>query len=290
MIIVDLDSVIWLEGFLRQQTLPMIIVSHDREFLDQVCNKIVDIESGVTVRYDGNYSKYLEQKRARLEVWRDQYEKQSKYIKEEEKWIKKAMNDPVQVHQVKSRQDALNKLKSSPEFIQPPPREKKFRFRFPPAPRSPELMVDVKNLAKGFGEGKYKVLFEGVEYQVHRGNRIGFIGPNGSGKSTMLKLLMGIEDPNKGFIDFTSNNVITNYYAQNQADELNLESTVINALQEVSPPEITLTDLRNLLGQFMFKGEDVNKKIKMLSGGEKARVALCRMMLTPANLLLLDEV
>lgn len=177
----DLDSVIWLESFLPKQNLPMVIVSHDREFLDKVCNKIVDVEDGSTVSYQGNYSKFLEQKRIRLELWREKYEKQCKYVKEEEKWIRKAKDDPNMAQQMKARQTALDKLRSSPEWVEQPPKDKKFRFRFPPAPRCGQSVLEASKLTHGYGTGKYAVLFKDVDFQVERGDRIGFIGPNGSG-------------------------------------------------------------------------------------------------------------
>lgn len=177
----DLDSVIWLEEFLQRQNIPMLVVSHDREFLDRVCTKIVDVEDGRTVSYAGNYSKYLEQRRARLAQWRDKYEKQQRFLREEEAFIRKAHGDPSLAQVAKSRQNALDKLKGSDELISAPPRDRKFRFRFPPAPRCGESIVEVQGLAHGYGDGKYKVLFEDVDFQVERGDRIGFIGPNGSG-------------------------------------------------------------------------------------------------------------
>lgn len=160
----------------------MVVVSHDREFLDRVCNKIVDVEDGVTISYSGNYSKFLEQKKNRLTQWRDRYEKQQRVIKEEEKFIKKARGDPS-LHQVgKSREAALEKLKKSEDLIQPPPRDRKFRFRFPPPPRCAETVLVAENLKHGYGSGKFGTLFEGVNVNVRRGDRIGFIGPNGAGE------------------------------------------------------------------------------------------------------------
>jgi ATP-binding cassette, subfamily F, member 3 len=284
-----IESVIWLEGFLQKVKIPMVIVSHDREFLDKVCNKIVDVEDGTTVVYTGNYSKFIISKRERLDTWRDKYEKQKRYILEEEKFIKKARGDPNMAQQAKSRESALEKFRSSEEYIAQPPREKRFRFRFPPAPRCGTSVVEVSKLCHGFGDGRYAVLFDNVDIQVDRGNRVGFVGPNGSGKSTLMRIIGGLEKPKSGIADFGSSNVFFNYFAQSQADTLDLESTVIEAVRKECPPDIDFQEIRNLLSQFMFKGDDVDKKIKVLSGGEKARVSLCKMMLTPANLLLLDE-
>lgn len=167
---------------MRKQNIPMLVVSHDREFLDKVCNKIVDVEEGVTVVYNGNYSKYLEQRRTRMSQWRDRFEKQQRLIREEEAFIRRASGDPAMAQVVKAKEGTLQKLKSGENFILPPPRSRKFRFRFPPAPRCGESVVEAVGLGHGYGEGKYNVLFENVNLQVDRGNRIGFIGPNGSGK------------------------------------------------------------------------------------------------------------
>lgn len=159
----------------------MVIVSHDREFLDRVCNKIVDVEEGVTVSYSGNYSRFLDAKKARLAVWREQYEKQTRYIKEEEKWIKKSKTIPSMAQQVTAKEMALEKFLKSEELIQPPPRDKKFRFRFPPAPRCGQNVLETSKLGHGYGTGHDSLLFDDVEIQVDRGERVGFVGPNGAG-------------------------------------------------------------------------------------------------------------
>ena len=285
----DLDSVFWLEDFLQKQNIPMVVVSHDREFLDRVCNKIIDVEEGTTVSYDGNYSKFLEQRRIRLDLWRDKYDKQRRFVQEEEKWIKKAKNDENMAQQVKAKEAQLEKLRNSEEWVEQPPKDKKFRFRFPPSPRCGQAVLEVSKLSHGYGEGKYKTLFQDVDINVDRGDRIGFIGPNGSGKSTMMRIISGEETPKAGYAEFASSNVVINYFQQNQADDLNLEKTVLETVQEVASSDVSFTETRALLGQFMFKGDDVDKRIGVLSGGEKARVALCKMMMNSANVLLLDE-
>lgn len=285
----DLDSVMWLEDFLSKQSIPMVIVSHDREFLDKACNKIVDVEEGVTVTYQGNYSKFLEQKKLRLEQWRERYEKQTRYVKEEEKYIKKVKSDPSMAQQVKAKETALQKYKESEDWVDSPPRDKKFRFRFPPAPRCGDSVIEMVGVHHGYGNSPDSALFENVNIQIDKGERVGLVGPNGVGKSTLMRLFMGVEDPKKGYSEFGSANVIPNYFEQNQADTLDLTKTIFETVREVAPPEYSQTDIRSLLGQFMFKGDDADKQLKVLSGGEKGRVALCKMMVTPANLLLLDE-
>jgi ATP-binding cassette, subfamily F, member 3 len=173
--------VLWLEKFLVQQKLPVVVVSHDREFLDRVCTKIVEVEEGSTVPYAGNYSHFLEQKRARLSQWLARYDKQSRYVKEQEMLIKEARGDPAQAHVARSKEAALSKLRSSADFVLPPPRDRKFRFRFPSPPRCGDSIVEVEALSHGYGDGKYRTLFSDVAFQVTRGDRIGLIGPNGSG-------------------------------------------------------------------------------------------------------------
>jgi len=286
----DLDSVYWLEDFLQKQSIPMVIVSHDREFLDRVTNKIVDVEEGKTVSYNGcNYSRFLQQRTTRLDLWRDKYEKQTRYIKEEEAWIKKAKNDPNMAQQTKAKESALEKFKEDEDFVKPPPKDKKFRFRFPASPRCGDSVLEIVKLSHGYGNREENMLFNNVELQVQRGDRVGFVGPNGAGKSTLMRIISGEEDPKQGYAEFLSKNVQFNYYEQNQADTLDLTKTVLETVMDGAPSDYSMTDIRSLLGQFMFKGDDVDKVLRVLSGGEKARVALCKMMLMPANLLLLDE-
>lgn len=283
----DMESVEWLESFLQNQNLPMVIVSHDREFLDRVCTGIVDTDGGVAATYPGNYSNFIKLKRARMESWQASYRNQQKRIKEEKNWINKFKSKGAWASQVKSREKALEKLMASDDFVkQPPNLGKPFRFRFPPAPRtgvSEELVT-----AAGVGHGyNGRTLFENVNLGVDKGERIAFLGPNGAGKSTLLRLVVGQETPTQGACTLGSS-VVKQYFEQNQADVLDLSKTVIDTLMAASTTE-KYEDLRKLLGQFLFKGDAVEKSVEQLSGGEKARVALCKMMLTPANLLVLDE-
>jgi len=282
----DLESVEWLETFLKNQNLPMVIVSHDREFLDRVCNKIVDCEAGTTTSYDGNYSRFLKLKKQRMDSWQSAYNNQQKKIKEDQSWINKFKTDSSKSSQIKSRQRAIEKLQSGPDFVQKPPQPgKPFRFRFPPAPRCDGELVDFKDMSHGYNG---QMLVEDVDLGFETGDRVAFLGPNGAGKSTLLRLLVGQEEPVKGSVKKGGDNVIINYFEQNQADALDLEKTVLETIEEVSSGQ-SYTDLRKLLGQFLFKGETVHKMVGNLSGGEKARVALCRMMLQPCNVLVLDE-
>ncbi|CAM9110806.1 unnamed protein product, partial [Laminaria digitata] len=283
----DMESVEWLESFLQNQNLPMVIVSHDREFLDRVCTGIVDTDGGVAASYPGNYSNFIKLKRARMESWQASYRNQQKRIKEEKNWINKFKSKGAWASQVKSREKALEKLMASDDFVkQPPNLGKPFRFRFPPAPRTgvSEELVSAAGVGHGYNG---RTLFENVNLGVDKGERIAFLGPNGAGKSTLLRLVVGQETPTQGACTLGSS-VVKQYFEQNQADVLDLSKTVIDTLMAASTTE-KYEDLRKLLGQFLFKGDAVEKSVEQLSGGEKARVALCKMMLTPANLLVLDE-
>jgi len=282
----DLESVEWLEEFLRQQNIPMVIVSHDREFLDRVCNKIVDAEGGICTEYDGNYSRFIELKKSRMDAWNAAYKAQEKKIKEERSWINKFKIKQPQA--TKQRTAQLEKLMKSDDYVKKPPFVgKPFRFRFPDAPRLSPEVADIKSVTHSYGEGVNR-LFEDAELFVEKNDRIAVLGPNGSGKSTLLRLLTGKEKPDEGTAAIVGQNIVMNYFEQNQADALDLSKTVMDTVQGASINQ-SYNELRALLGQFLFKGDAVEKKVENLSGGEKARLSLCCMMLEPANLLILDE-
>lgn len=284
----DLESVEWLEAFLRQQNIPMVIVSHDREFLDQVCTKIVDAEGGICTEYEGNYSRFLQLKKARMDAWQAAYDAQEKKIKEERKWIQKFKVKQPQA--VKQRQAKIDKLINSPDYVQKPPFVgKPFRFRFPDAPRLSPEVAEIAGLSHAYrNEQSQNRLFDSVDLFIEKGDRISVVGPNGSGKSTLLRLLVGKEQSDEGTAGIVGQNVVMNYFEQNQADALDLDKTVLETIQAASNGQ-SYNELRALLGQFLFKGDSVDKKVVNLSGGEKARLSLCCMMLKPANLLILDE-
>eukprot|EP00979_Chaetoceros_neogracilis_P003814 scaffold666_cov272-Chaetoceros_neogracile.AAC.6 len=282
----DLESVEWLESFLRQQNIPMIIVSHDREFLDRVCNKIVDAEGGSCTEYDGNYSRFLELKKSRMDSWNAAYNSQEKKIREERKWIQKFKLKQPQA--TKQRTAQLEKLVKSDDYVKKPPFVgKPFKFRFPDAPRLSPEVADIKGVSHSYGNGVNR-LFEDTDLFIEKGDRIAVLGPNGSGKSTLLRLLTGREEPDEGTAAIVGQNIVMKYFEQNQADALDLSKTVIDTVQGSSNGQ-SYNELRALLGQFLFKGDAVEKKVENLSGGEKARLSLCCMMLEPANLLILDE-
>jgi len=289
----DLESVEWLERFLIEgggSKIPCVIVSHDREFLDRVCNKIVDAEGGICSEYDGNYSRFLELKKARIDTWTNAYNAQEKKIKEERKWIQKfKVKQPQAVKQRKAR---LDKLMASSEYIQKPPfNGKAFHFRFPDAPRISPEVADIKELCHSYvssdGTGKNH-LFDNCNLFVEKNDRIAVVGPNGSGKSTLLRLLTGKEKPDEGYAGIVGSNVLLDYFEQNQADVLDLKLSVMETVQGNSNGQ-SYEELRALLGKFLFRGDAVDKKVLSLSGGEKARLSLCCMMLRPSNFLVLDE-
>ena len=223
-----------------------------------------------------------------MDAWLAAYNAQEKKLKEEKKWIQKFKVKQAQV--AKQRLAKLEKFVKSDEYIQKPPFfGKPFRFRFPDAPRLSPEVAEVKDLSHAYGNNAYKrTLFEGCELSVEKNDRIAVLGPNGSGKSTLLRILMGREEPDKGSAKIVGQNVIVKYFEQNQADALDLDSTVVDTVQGASNGQ-SYNELRALLGQFLFKGDAVEKKVFNLSGGEKARLSLACMMLSPANLLILDE-
>lgn len=284
----DTESVEWLEQYLQTCKLPMVVVSHDREFLDRVCTKIVEIENGEAFEYPGNYTTFVKLKKEQRAAWEAAYERQQKFIHEQTSYIKRNRRNPARSSQVKSRQKMLERMERTGQIVRRPPRQgKPLVFRFPPAPRSGRDCILVENLTHGYGN---RVLFNESSISIERGDRIALIGPNGSGKTTLLRLITGRETPQEGTVECQGlTNISLAYYEQNQADALDLEVSVLETLKEAAPVEMAYEEIRALLGKFLFKGDDVEKKVGALSGGEKARLALAKIMLTPSNVLILDE-
>ena len=278
----DVETIQWLEDYLRGQTVPLVVISHDRAFLDRVCNQIVETERGISRTYLGNYSQHLEQKALEREAGQAAFERQQKELSTQQAYIDRFRASATRSTQAKSREKLLDKverIEAPLETIGGP------RFQFPPAPRCGRQVAVIDNLTHSYGD---KILFLGCQLEVERGDRIAFVGPNGAGKSTLLRLVMGMEPPDEGTAGLGEHNVIAGYFEQNQAEALDLSKTVIDTLFE-AVPDWTQTQVRSLLGSFCLSNDAVFKEVGQLSGGEKARLALALMLLSPCNLLVLDE-
>jgi ATP-binding cassette, subfamily F, member 3 len=276
----DIESIQWLEDFLKEYPGAVVLISHDKAFLDHVTNRTIEISLGKVYDYKTYYSKYLEQRQERREQQIAAYTNQQKQIADTEKFIERFRSKATKAVQVQSRIKQLDKI----ERIEIEEEDNSsMRFFFPPAPRSGKVVVEARSLGKSFGE---KEVFKDASFYVERGKKIAFVGKNGEGKTTMTKILVG-ELEHEGEL-VIGHNVEVAYFAQNQADELDKELTVFETIDKAAHGEIR-KKVRNLLGAFMFGGEEADKKIKVLSGGERARVALCKLLLEPVNLLILDE-
>lgn len=278
----DLETIEWLENYLKGLTTPMVIVSHDREFLDRLCTQIVETERGVSTTYFGNYSAYLQQKSENQLAQLSAYERQQKELEKQQAFVDRFRASANRSTQAKSREKQLEKI----ERIEAPTSDvKTLHFRFPPAPRSGREVIKIKDLTHIYDD---KILFLGANLLIERGDRIAFLAPNGAGKSTLLRIIMGIEQPTEGNVSLGEHNVIPGYFEQNQAEALDLQRTVMETIHD-EVPDWKNEEVRTLLGRFLFSGDTVFKKVVALSGGEKARLALAKMLLRPANLLILDE-
>lgn len=278
----DVETIQWLENHLLGQSIPLVVISHDRAFLDRLCNQIVETEHGLARTYLGNYSQHLEQKALERDAARAAFDRQQKELSAQQAYIDRFRASATRSSQAKSREKLLEKVDrvEAPTDIASGP-----RFRFTDAPRSGRLVAWIDNLSHCYGD---RILFLGAELEVERGDRIAFVGPNGSGKSTLLRMVMGMEQPDEGVASLGEHNVMAGYFEQNQAEALDLSNTVIGTLFEVVP-DWSQTQVRSLLGNFGFSNDEVFKEVVQLSGGEKARLALARMLLNPCNLLVLDE-
>lgn len=278
----DVETIQWLESYLVEQTVPLVVISHDRTFLDRICNQIVETERGVSRCYLGNYSQHLEQKALEQEATQAAFDRQQKELSAQQAYIDRFRASATRSTQAKSREKLLDKverLEAPVDAVSGP------RFQFPPAPRSGREVARIADLTHSYGE---KMLFLGANLEVERGDRIAFVGPNGAGKSTLLRLVMGLETPEDGIAALGEHNVVAGYFEQNQAEALDLEKTVIDTLFE-AVPDWTQAQVRSLLGSFCFSNDAVFKEVGKLSGGEKARLALALMLLKPCNLIVLDE-
>ena len=276
----DLDSLMWLEDYLLNCSSALVLVSHDRAFLNRTVRRIVEIEGGMLQEFAGNYDFYLEEKSRRMEIRMATYKNQQDRVRQLERFIDKNRCNKKTAAQAQSRIKTLEKI----EKVEAPLARSQIRFGFPPCARSGKRVMELVNISKSYGDLK---VYSGIDLLVTRGDKIAFLGPNGAGKSTLLKILAGVVKPDSGELLVGLHTAI-GYYAQHQWEQLNPEATVFEEALSVSG-DMLQTQLRGLLGAFLFQGDDVFKKTMVLSGGEKARLVLCKLLLQRPNFLLLDE-
>ena len=276
----DLESLIWLEQFLKGYDGALLMTSHDREFMNRIVNKIVEIDGGTLTTFSGNYEFYEAQRALNEKQQQAQFERQQAMLSKEIKFIERFKARASHAAQVQSRVKKLEKI----ERVEPPRRRQSVAFDFLPAPRSGEDVVSLKNVHKGYGS---RSIYEGLNFQVRRRERWCVMGVNGAGKSTLLKLVTGSTEPDEGQVAL-GGSVKMGYFAQHAMDLLDGEQTVFESLEE-SFPQAGQGSLRALAGCFGFSGDDVEKRCRVLSGGEKARFVMAKMLFDPPNFLVLDE-
>jgi ATP-binding cassette subfamily F protein 3 len=276
----DLEALQWLEEYLQSYEYSIVLISHDRRFLDNLTTRTIEVVMGKFTEFAGNFTYYINEKALRTEQTRAAYQNQQKHIKETQLFINRFRYKNTKSRQVQSRVKMLDKL----EMIELEDEEGGISFDFPVPPQPGRMLMELENLNKSFDTLE---LFRGLNFSIERGDRIAFLGVNGAGKSTLARIIAGIE-PFQSGERRPGHNVMIGYYAQNQAEELSPEKTVFQTLDDGAIGEIRKR-LRTLLGCFMFSGDDVEKRVSVLSGGEKSRLALSKMLLTPSNLLVLDE-
>jgi ATP-binding cassette subfamily F protein 3 len=277
----DIESIIWLEEYLGSYPGIVLLISHDKQFLNNVCNRIFELEWGKLSSYAGNYDKYIVEKEMQREVLASAYVNQQKLIAEKERTISRFMAKATKTSMAQSMQKQLDKIEriEVPEFD-----TKAFKLKFPEAARTGRVVLEVKNISKSFGP---KLVLKDVNFAVEKGEKIAFVGQNGMGKTTMAKMITAQLMADSGTMNFGSN-VALGYYAQNQSELIDLKKTVLEVMEENAPAE-QRTNIRNILGSFLFSGDDVEKKVSVLSGGERARLAMACMILRPSNLVIMDE-
>lgn len=276
----DLDSLTWIENFLLTYNGGLVVISHDRTFLDRVTSITWELSFGRLTAFRGNYSKYVADKEIRLQVERAAYANQQSQIRQTMRFVQRFRAKSTKAKQVQSRLRKLSRM----ERIDLAEAEQEVAFHFPPAAPSGRHVLDVQSLGKTYDATQ---VFSGVTFELQRGDKIAVVGVNGAGKSTLMKILAGLITPEIGKIK-PGHNVKTSYFGQHQAQELSEGFTALQTLTAVAG-DMTVTKVRSLLGAFLFRGEEVDKKVEVLSGGEKSRLALAKMIVQPANLLILDE-
>jgi ATP-binding cassette subfamily F protein 3 len=277
----DIDSIQWLEEFLVSNGKAVVVISHDKAFIDRITTRTIEVTMGRIYDYKVNYSKYLELRKERRAQQQKAYDEQQKMIAETKEFIERFKGTYSKTLQVQSRVKMLEKL----EILEVDEEDTSaLRLKFPPAPRSGSYPVIVEDLGKSYGE---KRVFEHAGFTIQRGEKVAFVGRNGEGKSTLVKCLMGEIGDYAGRLTL-GHNVQIGYFAQNAASLMDEELTVFQTVDEVTPAELK-SNTKNLLGAFMFSGDDIDKRVKVLSGGERTRLAMIRLLLQPVNLLILDE-
>src|SRR6201990_3649310 len=276
----DLESLIWLEQFLKGYEGALMMTSHDREFMNRIINKIIEIDGGTLTNFSGDFEFYAEQRAQNERQQQAQFERQQAMLAKEIKFIERFKARASHAAQVQSRVKKLEKI----ERVEPPRRRQTVAFEFMPAPRSGEDVVTLKNVNKSYGS---RTIYEGLDFSVRRRERCGVMGVNGAGKSTLLKLVAGSTEPDVGTVAI-GGSVKMGYFAQHAMDLLDGERTVFQWLED-SFPQAGQGSLRALAGCFGFSGDDVEKKCRVLSGGEKARLVMAKMLFDPPNFLVLDE-
>ncbi|WP_304015343.1 ABC-F family ATP-binding cassette domain-containing protein [Nonlabens dokdonensis] len=277
---IDIESVIWLEDFLVNKANAVMVISHDRAFIDNITNRTVEVTMGRIYDYKANYSHYLELRKDRRAHQIKAYQEQQKFIADNMAFIERFKGTYSKTNQVSSRERMLEKL----QIIEIDEVDTSaLKLRFPPSPRSGDYPVTVQDVSKSYDD---HVVFKGANMSISRGEKVSFVGRNGEGKSTMIKAILG-EIEVEGTCQL-GHNVKVGYFAQNQAALLNKDLTIFQTVDEVAEGEIR-TQIKNILGRFMFSGDDLDKKVSVLSGGEKTRLAMVKLLLEPVNLLILDE-
>ncbi len=277
---IDISSVMWLEDFLINKAKAVVVISHDRAFIDNITNRTIEVTMGKIYDYKANYSHYLQLREERRAHQIKAFQEQQKFIADNMAFIERFKGTYSKTNQVNSRERMLEKL----EIIEIDEVDNSsLKLRFPPSIRSGDYPVTVKDLSKSYGD---HVVFKGANMVIERGQKVSLVGRNGEGKSTMIKAIMG-EIEVEGTCQLGHNAKI-GYFAQNQASLLDDELTVFQTVDEIAQGDIR-TQIKNILGRFMFSGDDIDKKVKVLSGGEKTRLAMVKLLLEPVNLLILDE-
>ncbi|GLI36417.1 ABC-F family ATP-binding cassette domain-containing protein [Desulforhabdus amnigena] len=277
----DLSSLLWLEQYLQNTSSAMMIISHDRTFLNSIVKRILELEGGQLNEYTGNYDDYLKEKSQRQEILQASYRNQQERIRQIERFVERNRVRASGARQAQSRLKMLDKIE---RIDLPAEQESAIHFTFPAPSRSGKRVLELSNVHKSYGE---HTVYEGIDLVIERGDRVAFIGENGAGKSTLLKMLAGVEEPTAGR-RIVGHQALLGYYAQYQWEQLQPDWTVLEEASSVSG-DMPQSQLRSLLGAFLFRGEDVLKRVSVLSGGEKARLILCKLLLQRPNVLLLDE-